>query len=91
MEHEQILRISELTRLSRERALTQEEQAERAALRQQYLDEFRNNMESTLARVDIREADGTLRPLRRKEDPSDENNAPSGPSASPKEAPKPNV
>jgi hypothetical protein len=48
-------------------------------------------MESTLARVDIREADGTLRPLRRKEDPSDENNAPSGPSASPKEAPKPNV
>ena len=38
MEHEKIERISELTRLSRERALTEAEQTERAALRREYLE-----------------------------------------------------
>ena len=40
MEHEKVERISELTRISRERELTPEEQAERAALRKEYLDGF---------------------------------------------------
>ena len=41
MEHEKIERISELTRLSRERELTHEELVEREALRREYLDGFR--------------------------------------------------
>ena len=66
MEHEKIERISELTRLSRERALTEAEQTERAALRRESLDGFRQNMEAVLSGVMIREADGTVRPLKRK-------------------------
>jgi uncharacterized protein YnzC (UPF0291/DUF896 family) len=68
MEHEKIERISELTRISRERALTQAEQDERAALRQQFLNEFRTNTEATLSCVSVREADGSLRPLCKKAD-----------------------
>ena len=67
MEQERIARISELTRLSRERELTPEEQAEREALRREYIDGFRANMEQVLQGVLIREEDGTLRPLRRKD------------------------
>jgi len=69
MEHEKILRISELTCISRERALTQAEQDERAALRQQFLSEFRKNTEETLSCVTIREADGSLHPVCKKPDP----------------------
>jgi uncharacterized protein YnzC (UPF0291/DUF896 family) len=66
MEHEKILRINELARLSRERPLTAAERAEQAELRRTYVAEFRANTESTLQRVCVREADGTLRPLTRK-------------------------
>ena len=48
MEHEKIERISELTRLSRERELTHEELVERDALRREYLDGFRQNMQACL-------------------------------------------
>lgn len=68
MEQEKIERISELTRLSRERALTDAEQAERAALRREYLDGFRQSMEAVLGGVLIREADGTEHPLSRKDE-----------------------
>ena len=68
MEPEKILRISELSRLSRERALTEAELAERATLRREYADAFRANVEQTLANVRVREADGTLRELRKKPD-----------------------
>ena len=44
MEHEKIERISELTRLSRERELTHEELVEREALRREYLDGFRQSL-----------------------------------------------
>ncbi|NLI21798.1 MAG: DUF896 domain-containing protein [Clostridiales bacterium] len=67
MEKERIARISELTRLSRERALTPEEQAERDTLRREYIGGFRANLEQTLQNVLIREEDGALRPLRRKD------------------------
>lgn len=66
MEHEKISRISELTRLSRTRPLTEAEEAERAALRREYLDGFRTSAEQTLRSVLIREADGTLHPLEKK-------------------------
>ena len=67
MEHEKIERISELTRLSRERELTPEEQTERAALRKEYLDGFRENMRQILEGVRLQRPDGTLEPLQKKQ------------------------
>ena len=66
MDHEKIERISELTRISRERELTEAEQAERAALRREYLDGFRANMEEVLQHVLIRDEQGDIRPLQKK-------------------------
>ncbi|MCI6039894.1 MAG: DUF896 domain-containing protein [Clostridiales bacterium] len=68
MEHEKIERISELTRLSRERELTHEELMEREALRREYLDGFRQNMQAVLESVRLKRPDGTLEPLQKKED-----------------------
>ena len=66
MTKEQIERINELARTSRERALTDEEKAEQAALRRQYIDEFKANVKATLDNTWIQEPDGTKRPLRQK-------------------------
>lgn len=68
MEHEKVERISELTRLSRVRELTDEEQREREALRKEYLDGFRQNMKAVLESVRLQRPDGTLEPLKKKED-----------------------
>ena len=68
MEHEKIERISELTRLSRERELTHEELVEREALRREYLDGFRQNMQAVLESVRLTRPDGSLEPLQKKED-----------------------
>ena len=68
METEKINRISELTKLSKQRALTALEQAEREALRREYIDGFRQSMEHTLQNVMLREEDGILTPLRKKTD-----------------------
>ena len=56
MEHEKIERISELTRLSRERELTHEELVEREALRREYLEGFRQNMQAVLESVRLKRA-----------------------------------
>ena len=68
MEHEQIERINELARKKKTVGLTEEEREEQAALRAQYLLEFRANMEDTLKRVRVEQADGTYRPLVKKTD-----------------------
>lgn len=68
MEHEKIERINELTRLSRERDLTHEELVEREALRREYLDGFRQNARAVLESVRLKRPDGTLEPLKKKED-----------------------
>lgn len=68
MEHEKIERISELTRLSRERELTHEELVEREALRREYLDGFRQDMQAVLESVRLKRPDGSLEPLQKKED-----------------------
>ena len=70
MEKEKIGRISALTALSRQRELTPEETAERDALRKEYIADYRENMRQMLQNVRIREEDGTLSPLRRKDEPS---------------------
>ena len=63
MEHEQIERINELARKKKTVGLTEAEVQEQAALRKQYLAEFRANMEDTLRRVRVEQEDGTYKPL----------------------------
>jgi len=65
MDKQQLARISELTRISRERELTAAEQEERAKLRAAYLAAIRADMTQTLENVSIAEANGTVRPLKR--------------------------
>ena len=66
MTKEQIERINELARMSRERALTPEELEEQCILRRQYIDEFKANVKATLDNTYIQEPDGTKRPLRQR-------------------------
>ena len=66
MEKEQIERINELARKKKTVGLTEAELEEQAALRQQYLREFRANMEETLKAVRVEQADGTYKPLEKK-------------------------
>lgn len=63
---EKMDRISELTRISRERELTEEEQSERQALRQEYLAEWRRGTIETLESLRIENPDGTIVPLKKK-------------------------
>jgi uncharacterized protein YnzC (UPF0291/DUF896 family) len=49
MEKEKIDRINELARLKKERPLTEEEQAEQAALRAEYLAEVRRQLKGDKA------------------------------------------
>ena len=59
-------RISELTRISRTRELTQEEQTERAALRQEYMAEWRRGAVETLESVRVVTPDGKEHKLKKK-------------------------
>lgn len=68
MEPEKVQRINELKRLSRERELLEEELAEQAALRAEYIAGFRANMQQVLEAVRIQESDGSLTPLKKKGD-----------------------
>lgn len=64
MQQRKMDRISELTRLSRERELTAEEQKERQQLREEYIREFRSNMKQILDNTTVERPDGTITPLR---------------------------
>lgn len=65
MEHTQIERINELARKKKSVGLTEAELAEQAALRQQYLKEFRANMEAVLENVQIQNKDGSREKLKK--------------------------
>ena len=52
MEKKKIDRINELSKLSKDRQLTQEEASEQAALRQEYLQEFRAALRGTPIKKD---------------------------------------
>lgn len=67
MEHTKIERINELAKKQRTDGLTDEEKAEQASLRQEYLREFRQGMEAMLEGVRLQRPDGTLEPLQKKE------------------------
>lgn len=66
MDKQQLARISELTRISRERELTAAEQEERQRLREAYIAAIRADMNATLSNVSIAEPDGTVHPLQQK-------------------------
>ena len=62
-------RISELTRISRPRELTAEEQAERQALREEYLQSWRESVIGTLDNTYLVDENGNKRKLPKKETP----------------------
>lgn len=66
MEQNKLDRINELTALSRVRELSAEEQAERAALRAEYIAEWRRSTIETLENTYVVMPDGTKRKLRRR-------------------------
>ena len=66
MEKAKIDRINELARLAKERELTEEELAERAVLRKEYIEEFRRNTISVLENTYIVTPDGKKHPLPKK-------------------------
>lgn len=66
MEQNRIDRISELTRISRTRALTEAELAERAELRAEYIASIKASLTGQLENTFLVDEHGTKRPLPRK-------------------------
>ena len=66
MDQKKIDRISELTRISRERELTPEEQQERAILRGEYIEAFKQSLVSSLYNTYIVDEKGNKRKVERK-------------------------
>ena len=64
MEKANIERLNVLTRLSRERELTAEEQAERQQRREAYLKDFRGRMRAQLDNTVVDYPDGSSKSLR---------------------------
>lgn len=64
MQEEHLERINELARIARERALTDEELAERQTLREAYLKNFRQNFKNTIEHTKVQYPDGTQLPLK---------------------------
>ena len=65
MEQAKVARINELARLSRERALSDEEKAEQAALRAEYIRDFRASFGSILDNTVIQRPDGSKEKLKK--------------------------
>ena len=66
MEREKIERINELARKKKTVGLTHAEVEEQAALRREYIDAFRANVEAVLQNTVIQHPDGHKTPLRKK-------------------------
>ncbi|MDY5484819.1 MAG: DUF896 domain-containing protein [Clostridium sp.] len=66
MDNTKIDRINELYHKSQSVGLTEEEKAEQAALRKEYIEAIRKNMRGTLNSISIREKDGTITDLGKK-------------------------
>lgn len=69
MVKEKIERINELARKKKAGGLTEDELAEQAALRKEYLDEYRDNLKAMLDGIVVQEKDGSRHPLKRKDPP----------------------
>ncbi len=68
MTEEKIARINALAKKSREEGLTEEEKAEQAVLRREYIDGFKRSLVGQLENTYIVEPDGTKRKVTKKED-----------------------
>ena len=66
MEKAKMDRISELTAISRQRELTEEEQAERKALREEYLADWRRGARDVLENTYVIGTDGKKRKLKKR-------------------------
>lgn len=66
MQQEKIDRINELARLAKERELTEEETAERAVLRKEYIAEWRRGAEQTLESLYVLDEHGNEVKLKKK-------------------------
>ncbi len=66
MENSKLNRINELAALAKERELTEEEKAERDALRKEYIAEWRRGAEQVLENTYVIGPDGVKRKLERK-------------------------
>lgn len=60
MDNQKINRISELTKISRERELTKEEQEERKMLRAEYIEAIKTNFRGTLESIKFTEGKDKL-------------------------------
>ena len=66
MKQEQIDRINTLYHKSQSVGLTEEEKAEQAALRREYIESIRNSLRGQLNSISIVEKDGTITDLGKK-------------------------
>ena len=66
MKKENIERINELARKKKTVGLSASEVEEQQRLRRQYIDEFKENLKSTLDQVYIEREDGTYEKLKKK-------------------------
>lgn len=66
MENSKLNRINELAALAKERELTEEEKAERDALRKEYIAEWRRGAEQVLENTYVIGPDGEKRKLEKK-------------------------
>lgn len=67
MDKKRIDRINELARKSKALGLTPEEKEEQTRLRQEYIEEYRQNTIRTLENTYIQRPDGTKEKLKRKQ------------------------
>ena len=67
MTPEKISRINALARKSKAEGLTEAEKAEQQALRQEYLADVKANFRSQLNHIEIKELDGTVHKLAKKQ------------------------
>lgn len=63
-----IERINELAKIAKTRQLTREEEKERKELREQYIKNFKNRFQNELNNVYIKNEDGTITKLEKKND-----------------------
>lgn len=66
MQQEKIDRINTLYHKSKAVGLTEEEKAEQAALRKEYIEAIRSSLRGNLNRISIEEEDGTVTDLGKK-------------------------
>ena len=67
MTNEKIARINELARKSKTTGLTEAEKAEQQALRQEYVADVKASLRAQLANPSIKEPDGTVHKLTKKD------------------------